>query len=563
MDDALVSVVYVPLSNKDNNFHCCESDGEKFWAVVDGSIYDPELRNITRSAKILVDSYLKHGTSALKSLDGNFSFVLYDGKERLIFSGRDKVGIKPLHYFRNREQIAFSSEIKGFIPLNWFKLRINVRNVQLFILYGRDSFHDVKPPGLWGTFFNGVFEIPSSHYVKLNLETRQRRLGAYWNPQMGTNLAYEEDPNILARMFLKLLRQSITQSLNDGEKIGVPLSGGIDSTFLAYLLEEEFTSRKKDIENLYTLSVVFPELKGKLPDESPWIKRFLRSSKIKNSMFITPSPDSFKTNYDKILWHYEQPLTDDSLFLLWEVARNAAIEGIKEFYTYVSPLTGGLTSAYLADLLLTRPFKGIKKWIEFKKTGRSNRRKIRTWFFMFLFGNRAHRLREIHGVSEGIRNHRDYWIEIMICGQWTNYFDRSAMAFGIELKEPFVSNSNFLEFAMNIPYDLRLTEGGNRFIHRKAMSLLKDFPKEIIWNPKKMAFSGTFKRWVYEDLFDFFLKTLSNAKYVNKMVNIPSMINKFRKKEFNPYWAWRIVNVELWCRVFFDKHSMRARALTR
>jgi hypothetical protein len=91
------------------------------------------------------------------------------------------------------------------------------------------------------------------------------------------------------------------------------------------------------------------------------------------------------------------------------------------------------------------------------------------------------------------------------------------------------------------------------------MSLLKDFPREIIWNPKKMPFSGTFKRWVYEDLFDFFLETLSNAKYVNKMVNVPSLIKKFRKKEFNPYWAWRIVNVELWCRVFFDEQSKHAR----
>ena len=107
--------------------------------------------------------------------------------------------------------------------------------------------------------------------------------------------------------------------------------------------------------------------------------------------------------------------------------------------------------------------------------------------------------------------------------------------------------------------DLKLNKGWHKVIHRKAMSLLKDFPKEIIWNPKKMAFIGTLDRWVYEDLYDFFLETLSNAKYVNKMVNIPSLIKKFRKKEFNPYWAWRIVNVELWCRVFFDKKSTRAR----
>ena len=115
VDDAIVSVVFVPLSNGDNNFHSCKSDGEWFWAVVDGSIYDPELGNTNDGAKILVDSYLEHGTSALRSLDGNFSFVLYDGSKRLILSGRDKVGITPLHYYRNLNQIAFSSEIKAFV----------------------------------------------------------------------------------------------------------------------------------------------------------------------------------------------------------------------------------------------------------------------------------------------------------------------------------------------------------------------------------------------------------------------------------------------------------------
>ena len=112
---------------------------------------------------------------------------------------------------------------------------------------------------------------------------------------------------------------------------------------------------------------------------------------------------------------------------------------------------------------------------------------------------------------------------------------------------------------MHVPFDLKLNEGWNKLIHRKAMSLLKGFPKEIIWNRKKTPFSGTFKRWVYEDFFDFFLETLTNAKYVGNLVNISSLTKKFRMKELSPYIAWRTVNVELWCREFFDKQSTRAR----
>ena len=123
-----------------------------------------------------------------------------------------------------------------------------------------------------------------------------------------------------------------------------------------------------DLENLYSISVVFPELKGEFPDESPWIKKFLRSSRINNSMFINPDQDYFKTNIGTVLWHFEQPLTDDSLFLLWEVIRHAEKEGIKTLYGSVAPMTGGNINAYVANLLLTHPFKAIKKWVEFRGT---------------------------------------------------------------------------------------------------------------------------------------------------------------------------------------------------
>jgi hypothetical protein len=112
---------------------------------------------------------------------------------------------------------------------------------------------------------------------------------------------------------------------------------------------------------------------------------------------------------------------------------------------------------------------------------------------------------------------------------------------------------------MHVPFDLKLNEGWNKLVHRKAMSLLKGFPKEIIWNTKKTPFSGAFKRWVYEDLFDFFLETLTNAQFVDKLVDISSYINKFKTKELSPDIAWRTVNVELWCRIYFDKQSTRAR----
>jgi asparagine synthase (glutamine-hydrolysing) len=52
-------------------------------------------------------------------LRGEFAFVLYDLKRRLLFVARDRFGIKPLYYTISNGRILFASEMKAFMGLGW------------------------------------------------------------------------------------------------------------------------------------------------------------------------------------------------------------------------------------------------------------------------------------------------------------------------------------------------------------------------------------------------------------------------------------------------------------
>ena len=73
-------------------------------------------------SEILINLFEEKGPKALQIIKGMFSFVIYDIKNNKIFAARDRFGIKPLYYYKNRNKIIFSSEIKPLlkiIPLNF------------------------------------------------------------------------------------------------------------------------------------------------------------------------------------------------------------------------------------------------------------------------------------------------------------------------------------------------------------------------------------------------------------------------------------------------------------
>lgn len=102
-------------------------DGE-LALVANGEIYNyPALRDELvaegvefRSAsdsEVILHLYRRYGCKAFERLNGMFAFALFDAREQRLFLVRDRVGIKPVYYYRDPQtgNLLFASEIKAIL----------------------------------------------------------------------------------------------------------------------------------------------------------------------------------------------------------------------------------------------------------------------------------------------------------------------------------------------------------------------------------------------------------------------------------------------------------------
>ena len=99
----------------------------RYWITFNGEIYNylelaAELRGFgyqfqgRSDTEVLLAAYCRWGKACLERLRGMFAFAIWDTKERHLFAARDRLGIKPFHYWVDgNRHLAFASELKALI----------------------------------------------------------------------------------------------------------------------------------------------------------------------------------------------------------------------------------------------------------------------------------------------------------------------------------------------------------------------------------------------------------------------------------------------------------------
>ena len=62
--------------------------------------------------EVIIAAYLKWGTDCVKRFNGMFAIALYDREKGSIYLFRDRIGKKPLYYWKQESGIVFASELK-------------------------------------------------------------------------------------------------------------------------------------------------------------------------------------------------------------------------------------------------------------------------------------------------------------------------------------------------------------------------------------------------------------------------------------------------------------------
>lgn len=147
-------------------------------------------------AKLRIDNV----DETLSGLDGVFSFVYFDKKEKCFLLARDRFGVKPLWFSQNENKLIFASEAKAIEEFSPEEL--NPRSI-IFFRPSTKNFLFLK---------NGFVGI----YAHSNSKETNKKI----------------------KQLPKILSQAVKKRIPD-KKIGLLFSGGLDSTILAHLLKKE------------------------------------------------------------------------------------------------------------------------------------------------------------------------------------------------------------------------------------------------------------------------------------------------------------------------------------
>lgn len=232
-------------SSNDGLFH---SENQKVHIAFDGRIFNIQqlIREYDTAPDIgfdiLFTLYRHHGTDLIRKLDGSFSIVLWDETNRVVALARDHIGSRPLFYSFQSGTLLFASEIRGILRFKESVSEINIESLDQYLTY----LYIPAPNTLLKSIYQ-VLPAQTCCFTEGN--------GAEKNVCLNRpNLRFElNDVSSLATKSRDLLEQSLRLRLNQEEKVGFLLSGGVDTATLVGSASS-FAARP-----IKTFTLVFPD----------------------------------------------------------------------------------------------------------------------------------------------------------------------------------------------------------------------------------------------------------------------------------------------------------------
>ena len=223
-----------------------------------GEIYNsPELRREliskgieflgTSDTETILRGFGVWGSDVFPRLRGMFTLAIYHRSSQSLILARDRFGIKPLYWGRDRQdQFLFSSEVRPLLPYTGREL--DPCGVSSYLLKGHCPHRNL--------LFKNIFEFPAGHWARIDSQTSEFCTRKFWPDSTSTSFLpnCEKKPakSQLVWRVRSLLEDAVRSHLLSDVPVACFLSGGMDSTVLASLA-------RREANELSTFSVGFSE----------------------------------------------------------------------------------------------------------------------------------------------------------------------------------------------------------------------------------------------------------------------------------------------------------------
>jgi asparagine synthase (glutamine-hydrolysing) len=178
--------------------------------------------------------------ASLRQWNGMFGFALWDQDERRLYLARDRFGEKPLYYGGLRNTFVFGSELKALRSHSQFRAEIDRDALALFLRYGY-----IPAPY---TIYKNIRKLPAASLLCIDPRNpRNATPQPYWSldevVSQGKAQPFHGDAQEAVEELDWLLRDAVRIRMIADVPVGVFLSGGVDSSTIAALMQAESTQR--------------------------------------------------------------------------------------------------------------------------------------------------------------------------------------------------------------------------------------------------------------------------------------------------------------------------------
>ncbi len=230
--------------------------------VFNGTIYNyPELREELTGlgyhffshgdTEVILKAYRAWGERCVERLHGMFAFAIWDSERQTLFAARDRMGIKPFYYSRDRDAFRFASNAQALLATG--RVDTGIDGVGL---HHQFTLHGVVPAPR--TLLRGIRKLEPAHTLTVTPDGRWTRR-RYWQLEACRPQEPMDEAGWTEAIHAALLEAVRRRIRISDVPVGVLLSGGLDSSLLVALLAEA------GVHDLRTFSVGFedqPEEKG-------------------------------------------------------------------------------------------------------------------------------------------------------------------------------------------------------------------------------------------------------------------------------------------------------------
>ena len=292
------------------------NDG-RLWITFNGEIYNfLELRRELEAAghrfrshtdtEVILAAYSRWGLDCINRLVGMFAFAIWDEPRRRLWVVRDRLGKKPLYYAESRGTLRFASELKAIVADPAVPREIDPDAMRLYLRYGY-----VPSPH---TIYAGVRKLPPAHF--LLCENATVSVGRYWDP-----VPYALDPTSMTDADAEAeltarLTTAVRQRMIADVPLGAFLSGGIDSSLIVALMQEQSAVPVK------TFTIRFDDPEFNEADHAAAVARHLRTDHYEE----TCGERQMLGVVDRLADMFDEPFADSSAvptYLVSKIARGA------------------------------------------------------------------------------------------------------------------------------------------------------------------------------------------------------------------------------------------------